>query len=288
MHRRILLALAPVWLLCAQGSPAPEFEVASIRPSGAIPQGQAAMGVHIDGAQVRIAYFTLKDYLGIAYRTKISQISGPDWIGSDRFDIAATLPEGAKPGQVPEMLQVLLTDRFQVKTHHDKREFPVYAMVLGKGPLKLKEVPPDDNKDKAPEPINATGGGSAAGVSVNLGNGSSWTFVPNRFEAKKLSMRVFAGNLERFADRPIIDMTGLKGEYDFAFDVDPEDYRPMLIRSAVAAGVNLPPEALRYLDGSSSASLSAALERIGLRLEPRKAPLEVIVVDGATRTPSAN
>jgi uncharacterized protein (TIGR03435 family) len=101
-------------------------------------------------------------------------------------------------------------------------------------------------------------------------------------------MEVFASNLERFADRPIVDKTGLNGQFDFTFDINPEDYQPMLIRSAIAAGVSLPPQALRLLDGSSSASLSDALEQIGLRLEPRKEPLDVMVVDSANKTPSEN
>jgi uncharacterized protein (TIGR03435 family) len=288
VRQTIFLCVGAVSLVFGQTQPKVEFEVASIRPSPTEPQGQVSVGVHIDGAQVRVGSFTLKEYITLAYRTKISQVIGPDWIGSDRFDIAATIPAEGKQGQIPEMFQALLADRFQLKFHREKKEFPVYALVLGKGPLKLKEVPPDENDNKAPEPLNVAGGGSAAGVSVNLGRGSSWSFVPNRFEAKKLSMDVFAANLERFADRPIVDMTGLKGQYDFAFDVNAEDYQPMLIRSAVAAGVDLPPQALRFLDGTSSAPLSDALQQVGLRLDARKAPLDVIVVDSANKTPSAN
>jgi uncharacterized protein (TIGR03435 family) len=282
-----LTALAAASLY-AQSSPLPEFEVASIRLSGDTPQGQVNIGVHIDGAQVRVASMTFKDYLGIAYRMKISNISGPDWISSERFDISATIPDGGKTAQIPEMFQTLLAKRFQLKVHREKKDFPVYALLTGKGELKLKEVPPVDDKGKAAEPINIAGGGSAAGVNVNLGNGSSWSFAPNRFEAKKLSMEQFAANLERFADRPMVDMTGLKGQYDFAFDVNPEDYRPMLIRSAVSAGVVLPPQALQLLDGTSSAALSDALQQVGLRLEARKAPLDVIVVDDAKKTPTEN
>jgi uncharacterized protein (TIGR03435 family) len=274
--------------LFAQSSPLPQFEVASIRPSASTPQGQVNVGLHIDGAQVGVASMTLRDYLGIAYHTKISNIVGPDWIASDRFDISATIPAGNKTAQIPEMFQSLLAERFHLKIHREKRDFAVYALIISKGELKLKEVPPDDDKGKTPEPINASGGGSAAGVSVNLGNGSSWSFVPNRFEAKKLTMDQFAGNLERFADRPIVDMTGLKGQYDFAFDVNPEDYRPMLIRSAISAGVVLPPQALQLLDGTSSSALSDALQQVGLRLEARKAPLDVIVVDDAKKTPTEN
>src|ERR1700691_1505033 len=94
--------------LFAQSSPLPQFEVASIRPSTSSPQGQVNVGVHIDGAQVGVASMTLRDYLGIAFRTKISNIVGPDWIASDRFDISATIPPGNKTAQIPEMFQSLL------------------------------------------------------------------------------------------------------------------------------------------------------------------------------------
>ena len=160
------------------------------------------------------------------------------------------------------MLQALLADRFQVKLHREKKEFPVYALLPGKGPLKLKESPPEKDADSDTdngEPkgtVNIAGGGSGAGVGVNLGHGSSYSFANNRFEAKKLTMADFAANLERFADRPIVDMTGLKGRYDFALDFTPEDYRAMLIRAAISAGVNLPPQALRALDGTSDGALS--------------------------------
>jgi uncharacterized protein (TIGR03435 family) len=291
ISKGIFLPLAAVSIAFAQ-TPPPQFEVASIRPSAEGPQGQIAAGVHIDGAQVRIAALTLKEYIGIAYKVKYSQVAGPDWIGSDRFDIAATIPSGAKPAQIPEMLQALLTDRFQLKFHREKRDLPVYALVLGKGPLKLKEVPPSEdnaqNKGEAPGSINVAAGGSAAGISENLGNRSSWSFVPNRFEAQKLSMDVFVRSLERFADRPIVDETALKGQYDFAFDVSPEDYRVMLIRSAIAAGVPLSPRAMRLVEGTSSASLSDALEQVGLKLDARKEPLDVIVIDQANKTPTAN
>lgn len=290
MHtlKGIVFTLAPLGLLLAQSADGPRFEVASIRPSTTQPEGQINIGLHLDGAQVRIGSFTLKEYIALAYRTKISRVSGPDWIGSDRFDIAATIPAGNKESQIPEMFQALLADRFQLKFHREQKEFPVYALVLGKGPLKLKEIPPDPDAAKGPVPVNAAGGGSVQGVSVNLGGGSSWSFVPNKFEAKKLSMAQFVGDFERFTDRPIVDMTGLKGQYDFTFDINPEDYRPMLIRSAISAGVTLPPQALRLLENSSSASLSDALGQVGLKLEARKAPLDVIVVDSANKMPSDN
>ena len=274
----------------AQSPAGPQFEVASIRPSAPLGQGEVNVGVHIDGAQVRAVSLTLRDYLSIAYQVKAPLISGPDWTSSERFDISATLPAGSSTDQLSEMFQALLAERFKVKLHRDKKEFPVYALLVGKGPLKLKEVPPD-SKDDSAEPkgtVSIAGGGSAAGVGVNLGHGSSWSFVPNRFEGKKLSMAQFAVNLERFADRPIVDVTGLKGQYDFGFDISPDDYRPMLIRSAISAGVVLPPQAMHLLDNTSSASLADAVAQTGLKLEPRKAPLDVLIVDEASKTPTAN
>ncbi len=287
--RAIILAATAASLAFTQSSPLPEFEVASIRPSATIagPQGQMSIGLHVDGAQVRISALTLKDYLGRAYGMKVSQIFGPDWIGSDRFDIAATIPAGDTQAQVPGMLQSLLAERFQLKFHREKREFQVYALVAGKGPLKLRLLP-DEDASGAPQAVNVAAAGSEAGINTNLGNGASWTFVPNRFEARKLTMGQLATAIERFADRPVVDMTGLKGKYDLEFDINPEDYQPMLIRVAVNAGATLPPQALRALDGYSITSLSDALQKVGLRLELRKAPLDVIVVDEARKTPTEN
>jgi len=277
----------------AQAPPRLEFEVASIRPSGSYADsgGKVSLGVHIDGAQVRFNSLSLREYLARAYRTKAPMISGPDWTASETFDISATLPAGSTPAQIPEMLQALLADRFHVKLHNEKKEFPVYALLLGKGTLKLKESPPDSDADQD-EPqgtTNVAAAGSQAGVGVNLGHGSSYSLVNNRFEAKKLTMAVFAANLERFADRPIIDMTGLTGKYNFAVDLTPEDARAMMMRAAIQAGVTLPPEAMRLAaENSSGAGLSDALQQVGLRLEPRKAPLDVLVIDEALKTPTAN
>ena len=82
-----ILSLTAVSLVFSQ-TPSPQFEVASVRPTAPGPEGQVAAGVHIDGAQVRVAALTLREYIGIAYKVKYSEVVGPDWIGSDRFDIA--------------------------------------------------------------------------------------------------------------------------------------------------------------------------------------------------------
>jgi uncharacterized protein (TIGR03435 family) len=101
-------------------------------------------------------------------------------------------------------------------------------------------------------------------------------------------MQPFVDVLSRFMDRPVVNMTGLTGNYTFALDVTQEDYTAMLIRSALSAGVTLPPQALRALDFSSGDSLLNAFEKVGLSLNPRKAPLEILVIDSMQKTPANN
>jgi uncharacterized protein (TIGR03435 family) len=93
--------------------------------------------------------------------------------------------------------------------------------------------------------------------------------------------------VERYTDRPVIDATQLNGTYDFSFEVTPEEYQTLLIRAAVNSGVVLPPQALRLLD-SGGDPLGNAMEQLGLKLEPRKTPMDVLVVDQVLRTPIEN
>jgi len=267
--------------------PRPEFEVASIKPSPAQMPNQAALGLHIDGAQLRCNFMPLREYLAMAYGVKVNQIVGPEWMASERFDIAAKLPAGAPREQIREMLQTLLEDRFRLKTHRDSKEFPVYALLTGKGGLKLQPLPPDpEDANRSAFDMTATGG--AGGVSVNYGHGASFALGNGKFDIKKLSLTEFADVLTRFADRPVVDMTSAAGRFDFSVDLPPEDYRSILIRSAVNAGVTLPPDALRMLEGFSGESTFAALQTVGLKLESRKAPLPVLIVDSVAKLPTEN
>jgi uncharacterized protein (TIGR03435 family) len=266
------------------------FEVASIRLSAATGASHMNVGVHIDGAQVSCIALNLKDYISAAYKVKIYQIQGPDFIGGDRFDINAKLPAGATQDQVPDMLKALLADRFGMKFHRETKDFPVYGLVVAKSGVKMnKSAPdPDDPSDIGKAVTNVTGSGGRGGVHLDYGHGSFFTMADNKFTARKLPMSRFAEVLARFEDKPVVDMTDLKGSYDFDLEFTQEDYMAMLIRSAIAAGVTLPPEALRMLSGSSGDSLLNALERLGLKLETRKAPLEVLVIDHIEKTPTEN
>jgi uncharacterized protein (TIGR03435 family) len=265
-----------------------EFEVASIRPAAQQVQG-VNIGLHIDGAQVRGTSLPLRDYIVLAYRLKPSQVSGPDWITSQRFDIAAKLPDGASQDQFRDMLQTLLTERFQMKTHRETKEFPVYVLGVAKSGLKVTGAPADPGtSDGDHTPINITGGGRAGNASIDLGGGSSFTLGQNGFEVKKITMAAFADMLTRFTDRPVVDMTDLKGRYDFSLELSPEDRAATLVRAALTAGIVLPPQALAVLDNGSNASLVSSLQKLGLTFDARKAPLEVLVIDSIQKTPTEN
>ena len=266
-----------------------EFEVASIRPASEQVQ-QVTAGLHIDGAQVALNYFSIKDIVGIAYRVKPNQIVGPDWLAGQRFTIAAKLPDGASQDQVPQMLESLLTDRFQMKMHRETRDFPVYGLGVAKTGLKINALPSEPNSDTSGDkaPINIAAGGNGNGVAIDLGKGSSFALGPTAFEVKRLNMPTIADMLSRFTDRPVVDMTELKGRYDFTLDLTPEDRTAMLIRIALAQGVVLPPQALRALDVGSNISLSSSLEKLGFTFESRRAPLELVVIDNIQKTPTEN
>jgi len=284
--RTVLATLALPTALAAQTQPA--FEVASIRPSPEQVE-RVNIGVHITGSQVRIARMSLKDYVGIAFRAKPHQCSGPDWLGQTRFDIAATIPEGVPPSQVPEMLQRLLTDRFGMQVHREAKEMPVYALLVAKGGLKVSESkPPAGPPPERPAGVNVTASGNAGGVGADMGDGSSFSLAENHLEIRNMTMAAVAELLTRFADRPVVDSTGVSGRYDLDLALSPEDYRVLLIRSAVNAGVTLPPQALRVLDGASGDPISPALASAGLQWESRRAPIDIVVIDSMAKTPTEN
>jgi uncharacterized protein (TIGR03435 family) len=287
MSRCTLCIVLLSGLVFAQASPS--FEVASIRPASE-QINQVNAGLRIAGSQVRVTAMSLKDYIGMAYGVRPQQIDGPDWLGQARFDLAATIPSGGSAEQFPEMMRTLLADRFHMKMHRESREFPVYALGVAKDGAKIqptKVTPVEAMAEKAPA-VNVAASGSGAGVAVDLGGGSSFTFGNNRLAATKMTMASYAELLTRFVDRAVIDQTGLTGEYDVVLDIAPEDYMGLMIRSAVNAGVTLPPQALRMLDGANTDPLSGPLRNVGLTLESRRAPLDVVVVDSIAKTPTEN
>ena len=277
--------------ICAHGStaftqPSPTFGVAAVRPSPDGPPAQGQAGVHITKNQVRFAYLSLRDYVSIAFGVPIHQISGPEWINATRFDIAATMPENATPDDFPKLMEALLRDRFKLQAHKESRESTVLALEVGRNGTKLVATPDVTPKDA---PVSVTASGNAQqGVSADLGNGMSFTLTNTRFEFKQVTMQSVADTLGRFMRYPVLDRTKLEGRFDIGFNIAPEDYMPLMIRSAVNAGMTLPPQALQLLDAPSLGSVENGLRSLGLSLEERRAPLDYVVVDSIERTPTDN
>jgi uncharacterized protein (TIGR03435 family) len=280
----LVLALAAATAGSTQAKVA--FEVASIRSAPAQPS-DFNVGLHMDGAQARFTYLSLKDYISRAYGVKVLQIVGPEWLG-EKFDIAAKLPDGATPAQIPQMLQALLEERFHLTIHRETREFSVYALETAKGGTRLTALPDSDSGPVPAAAVNVTVTGTAAGVRYNFGNGSTLMFGQQGFEGRRISMRDLAETLSWYLDRAVVDMTGLKGNYDLVLEISAEDQRAMSIRGGVVAGVALPPAVLAVLDNPWGDSLNNALSKAGLTLAPRKSPVEVIVIDGIDKKPTEN
>ena len=281
----LLTLLSSVAAFGQSPSAQPEFEVASVKKSAPAMPGQVNIGVHIDGAMVRCSSLPMKSYIRMAYRVNDYQVLGPDWLATENFDIAAKLPDGATRAQLPEMIQSLLADRFKLVVHRDKKEFPVYALVVAKNGPKLKESPPDSSAEASPAAkgtvdVNITTG--RGGGVIDMGNGSSIGYSRDHLEAKKVTMTALAGAVERLLDRPVVEMTGIGGTYDFSLEYSWDEVRS-LVRSTSGGATQLPANA-----ADTANSIFTSLAAFGLKLEPRKAPIEVIVVDRIERTPTEN
>jgi len=288
-----VITLVPAFAVAQQVQTKPsgaQFEVASIRSGQQLDQS-VKIGVHTDGSMVRFDYLSLRDCMRIAWNVKDYQISGPDWIGTDRWVITAKVPDGgSNADQRSEMLRNLLLERFKLAIHSEKKDFQVYGLELAKGGLKMKESVPDGTESAAPANganVNAQGG--PQGVYVNLGGGSFYTFADGKLVGHKLSMSRISDTLAQYMDKPVVNLTGVDDTkyYDFSLEITPDDYRVMLIRSGIRAGVNLPPEVLKMAEGSID-SFYSALDSVGLKMNPQKAPIDMIVVDKVDKNPTEN
>ena len=251
--------------------------------------GQQHISVNVDAARVDFSDVSLAELIRSAYRVKLYQISGPDWMTTSRFDVVAKLPEGAKADQVPEMMRTLLAERFHLTLHNSSKEMPVYALVAGKDGSKLKESTPDEATDGAGAAAGGRTGMGASPMTSSGPNGSaqmSTTANGLHVDLKNMTIASMLDWLSRFTDRPVVDQTGLTGRYDLALDVS----RDEMLNAARAAGlvvdaVRRAPEAATEPGGDS---VFASVQKAGLKLEPRRLPLTLLVVDHLERTPTEN
>jgi uncharacterized protein (TIGR03435 family) len=259
-----------------------QFEVAAIKPAGPLTP-DVVLGLRADGAQVHISWASIKDLIYIGYHIRRYQISGPDWLGGDKFDVAAKIPEGISQRTIAEMMQNLLKDRFGLKAHWDKKELSVYTLELSKPLPELKEATPPEKEVFFPM-------GNIRGMSsiIDWGSGSRFTFADNLLDAKKLNMDQFTEWLGNFMDKPVVNSTGLKGYYDFSLKLSPQDFQTMFIFAAMAGGSNIPPEIAPKIDGLSLDSLIRGFKQVGLKLGNGKAPVDVLIIDAIEKKPTEN
>jgi len=268
------------------GQTPPAFEVASVRPTPEPAPG----GLRIAGAQARFTAIPLKRYIVWAYQVRTQQILGPDWLSEPRFDVVANMPAGVPLAQLPSMLQALLADRFQMKSHRETRPLPAYALTVTQGGLKvqpLQALPPASPGTKLPE-FDVAGRPEGTNYVTELGQGTSYTMGINRLVATRVTMSLFADWLSDFTDRPVLDQTGLAGHYTVALDFEPEDYGAIRAQLAANGGGVLSPEGQRMIAEARPDALARALQKAGLTLEPRTGPVEVVVVDSIAKTPTEN
>ncbi len=265
----LLASLAPRWIAFAQ-QPA-TFEVASIKPSPPMSSHGVVFGMIDDPDRFHGSYVTLLDLMTTAYGIEHARISGwPSWVLSDRFDVIATLPRGAPQGQIPLMLQTLLSDRFKLSVRRESRMTRVYALVLAKGGPKLKRSEPEDSASpgRNPTPVSS--------APLILGSNGAMGICCGKARLNRVSMERFAVLLSAETDRPVRDETGIQGVYDVSLEWTADVAAPQPGRDTVEAPAPTGPSIY-----------TAVQEQLGLRLEPRNAPLEYLVIEHVEK-PDAN
>jgi len=284
------------------------FEVASVKKAeplsvNLVMSGKMNLGMVIDNAQVNIKSMSIAELMRVAYKVKPYQVSGPEWLPAERYTITAKMPAGTNRDQVPEMMQALLAERFKLAFHRETKEQSVYALTVMKSGLKLQESAPDDAAPASsggpatPQAAAPTDGSAQVRVNVTSDTGGTvqqaspngnLKFLPRengmRLELTRMNSTGMVDTLGRFVERPIIDMTDLKSRYDLTIDVGFGDLMTMARSIGMAIPMQLPPGAM---DPGNSAVFTA-IQQYGLKLEPRKAPIEMFIVDHVEKTPTDN
>jgi uncharacterized protein (TIGR03435 family) len=244
------------------------FDVASIKANKS---GSNMVRMMVGPDRLTAVGATLQMLIQNAYEIQDFQIAGgPKWANSDRYDIEAkmdgsaveklqTLSMDQRALESRRMLQALLADRFRLAFHRETKDLPGYALVIAKNGPKVHDAKPGDTY---PNGIKGPDGHDGAGLMIIRGNGGPLTGqgVPIANLVQVLSQQL--GEI-------ILDNTGLTGKYDFTLQWTPDERTgPGSSRSDDA-----PP------DSSGPSIFTAIQEQLGLKLESRKVPVEVLVID---------
>ena len=247
-----LFSLLPATLLAQ-----PAFQLADVHPSPWVRNPQMSGGaLHAGRFELRRA--TMVDLIRTAYNLDAADVAaGPGWLDFDRFDIVAKAPPATSRENLRLMLQTLLAGRFHLAVHRESRPMPSFVLSLGKGKPKLKV---------------ATGSGEP-GCRPDMRPPIADEVPRWEISCHGVSMASFVHEIRDVAGRylpdPVIDSTGLQGAWDFNFEYTPQE----LLERAGSDGVSL---------------FDAVDKQLGLKLEPRKVPRPVVVVDSVNETPTPN
>jgi uncharacterized protein (TIGR03435 family) len=323
-NRCVLVFLAVLLLIAAAAAFAQApvaqlaFDAASVRPSPPpdmqkmmmdLQAGKKPESVHLDGSRAVFTYMSVKQLIAYAYKMRVYEVTGPDWMVTDRFDIVARMPDGASKDDAPAMLQTLLKERFGLVAHRQVVDQPVLGLVAGKNGPKLQ--PAAANAEVLDETAPLKPGESMVDspdgrVLLRRNNDGSSTYVGPwgsfslKFDGQSLSMHMQSESLDMrgFAmmmttlgggeGRQVVDMTGLKGKFQVAADFSLMD----LTSSLHDQGIDLPggggPQGGSGASDPGGATVSAALEKLGLRLDRSRAKVDRLVVDHVEKSPTEN
>lgn len=276
------------------GAAGAEFEVASVKPAAPVSGPGSAYrnymymmaggpGTNSPG-QFTCTHITLRPLLLRAYDLGPYQLAGPASIDGDRFDIEAKIPPETTKEQFNLMLRNLLAERFGLVLHRETREMPVYELVVAKGGLKMK-----------PEEAAVAEGPAVATPQLTRGKDGLPEFppgVPGMFAmplngamsitAQMQTIAKLLTTLQYQIGRPVVDKTGLTGTYDFNLTY-------AYIPTGVEPGMPVPAAAVEGSVGDAGPDLFTAFEsQLGLRLEAKKGPVEMVSVDKVNKTPTEN
>jgi bla regulator protein blaR1 len=271
------------------GTDSPTFEVASIKPAA---DGGGRIGMGGSPGRVNMTGVNIRRLITQAYDIHDSQIiGGPDWLGAQAYDINATLAGTPSPDERRMMMKTLLRDRFTLTFHTEKRDLPIYALIVQRSDARLgpglKRIPDDECPPPGSRRGAAAGGPPPPPASPFDPNAvaacGSLIFGPGRLLAHGVTIDMLARTLGTLPaitsfNRPVTNLTKLEGFYDFDFRFTPEFGRggPPPPGSPAAA-----PNAVQ--PGDEPALFTALQEQLGLKLNPQRATLDVLVIDSIER-----
>jgi len=249
-HRRAawLLLACRIAIPTASLAQQPAFAVATIRPSSAEVKFEHDGKTETTPGTLRMQDVSVETCIKWAYGVQYSQISGPAWINSDKFDITAKADSPATEEQMKRMLQTLLADRFKLSFHRQSKELKAFVLTVAKGGAKVHPAAAPDAKP----------------FRQNSANGSV---------VKSMTIQEFGDFISGPLQMPVVDETRLPGKYDFVLDFTP--YLP----DAHNMDVQRP--------DSTSILMAALADELGIKMETRKSQVDVMVIDQVEK-PSAN